>query len=54
MVTAIANVTIAINDVNDNPPFWPKEIYEVSVAEDEPEGSAILTLLAEDKDAEAR
>ncbi|NXA04377.1 CELR3 protein, partial [Sapayoa aenigma] len=45
------NVTVIIDDVNDNPPVFPSSRYEVSVPEDEGLGMALLTLSAADLDA---
>jgi hypothetical protein len=47
------NVTIRLLDVNNHPPYFDKDVYYVSVAENEPLDSPILTLLAKDPDDEA-
>ncbi|XP_064304617.1 cadherin EGF LAG seven-pass G-type receptor 2 [Phalacrocorax carbo] len=48
--TAI-NLTVIIDDVNDNPPVFSSSRYEVSIPEDEVLGRALLTVSATDLDA---
>ncbi|NXU65158.1 CELR3 protein, partial [Horornis vulcanius] len=47
------NLTIVIDDMNDNPPVFSSSRYEVKVPEDRELGSVLLTLSATDRDAGA-
>ncbi|XP_068868138.1 protocadherin Fat 4-like [Aphelocoma coerulescens] len=47
------NLTIVIDDVNDNAPAFSSSRYEVKVPEDQELGSTLLTLSATDQDAGA-
>ncbi|XP_072783487.1 protocadherin Fat 4 isoform X1 [Taeniopygia guttata] len=53
MRSTALNLTIIIDDVNDNPPVFSSSRYEVKVPEDQELGSALLTLSATDLDAGA-
>lgn len=44
-------LTVWINDVNDNPPTFPSKNYTAAVPEDYPVGSFVTILHAVDKDA---
>lgn len=46
------NVTIRVLDMNDNEPYFEKDLYEVEVAETAPVGFPVLTLAAKDADNE--
>uniref|UniRef100_A0A8C0UQK5 Cadherin domain-containing protein n=1 Tax=Cyanistes caeruleus TaxID=156563 RepID=A0A8C0UQK5_CYACU len=50
-VIATLNLTIIVDDVNDNVPVFSSSRYEVKVPEDQEVGSALLTLSATDRDA---
>uniref|UniRef100_A0A8U8B1D9 Uncharacterized protein n=1 Tax=Geospiza parvula TaxID=87175 RepID=A0A8U8B1D9_GEOPR len=52
-VIATLNLTITIDDENDNAPLFSSSRYEVKVPEDQELGSALLTLSATDRDAGA-
>ncbi|XP_063766564.1 cadherin-like protein 26 isoform X2 [Eleginops maclovinus] len=43
-------VEIAILDINDNPPRFQKDLFEISVDEDITQGSHIQTMVADDRD----
>uniref|UniRef100_UPI0037E92B56 cadherin-like protein 26 isoform X2 n=1 Tax=Semicossyphus pulcher TaxID=241346 RepID=UPI0037E92B56 len=43
-------VTITILDINDNPPRFQRDLYEISVNEEDTEGSDVLTVWAFDRD----
>ncbi|KAM8867958.1 cadherin-like protein 26 [Synchiropus picturatus] len=43
-------IQISILDINDNPPRFPSELYEVSVNEDSVQGSRLMTVVAYDRD----
>ncbi|XP_034549530.1 cadherin-like protein 26 [Notolabrus celidotus] len=43
-------VHISILDINDNPPRFQKDLYEISVKEEDEQGSHLLTVLAYDRD----
>ncbi|XP_008939523.1 PREDICTED: protocadherin Fat 4-like, partial [Merops nubicus] len=45
------NLTVIVDDVNDNPPVFSSSVYEVSVPENEVIGKALLTVSATDLDA---
>ena len=45
-----ANITIAIQDSNDNVPQFNQNIYEASIVENSPNGSVIVTVGATDAD----
>ena len=45
-----ANITIAIQDSNDNVPQFNQNIYEASIVENSPNGSSIVTVGATDGD----
>ena len=45
------NLTIVISDVNDNPPMFDQDIYNVSLNENLPVNSQILILTASDADS---
>lgn len=47
------NLTIAVDDTNDNPPVFSSSRYEVKVPEDQELGSVLLTLSATDPDVGA-
>ncbi|CAG9529632.1 unnamed protein product [Cercopithifilaria johnstoni] len=47
------NVTIRVIDVNDNEPYFEKELYVGSVIETASVGSAVISVSALDKDTEA-
>lgn len=47
------NLTVVVDDVNDNPPVFSSSRYETSVPEDEVLGKALLTVSATDVDAGA-
>lgn len=49
--TGEANVTVSIQDLNDNEPEFSESLYQVSVAEDVPVGTTVLTVLASDADS---
>ncbi|XP_029946753.1 cadherin-like protein 26 [Salarias fasciatus] len=43
-------VEVIIRDINDNPPRFQKDLYEIDVNEDLTQGSHLLTVLASDRD----
>ncbi|GAB1863246.1 Protein dachsous [Camponotus japonicus] len=43
-------VTIIVEDVNDNYPYFLKELYQVSIKEDAPRGTTVAVLRAKDDD----
>ncbi|XP_050172457.1 protocadherin Fat 4-like [Myiozetetes cayanensis] len=45
------DLTVVVDDVNDNPPVFSSSVYAVNVSEDEALGRALLTLSATDLDA---
>ncbi|XP_009706137.1 PREDICTED: protocadherin Fat 4-like, partial [Cariama cristata] len=53
VLSTALNLTVIIDDVNDNPPVFSSSRYEVSVPEDEALGRALLTVSATDVDAGA-
>ncbi|NXG39374.1 CAD22 protein, partial [Dromaius novaehollandiae] len=46
-------VTIVVTDVNDNPPRFPQKLYQFSVVETAPVGTAVGRVKAEDSDVGA-
>ncbi|NWX10752.1 CELR3 protein, partial [Caloenas nicobarica] len=52
-LAAALNLTVVVDDVNDNPPVFSSNRYEVSVPEDEVLGRALLAVSATDLDAGA-
>ena len=44
---------IAIADKNDNPPYFPQQLYTAEVPEDQDVGSKVIEVRAEDKDEDA-
>ncbi|KAK5868901.1 hypothetical protein PBY51_009876 [Eleginops maclovinus] len=46
-----ANITVLVDDVNDNAPTFTQDLYQVSVSEHLPAGSAVITLTATDRDS---
>ncbi|NWI17698.1 CELR3 protein, partial [Crypturellus soui] len=53
VLSTALNLTVIVDDVNDNPPVFGSSRYEVDVFENEVLGSALLTLSATDLDAGA-
>ncbi|VDK82941.1 unnamed protein product [Litomosoides sigmodontis] len=47
------NVTIRVIDVNDNAPYFEKELYVGSIVESAPVGSAAISVTAQDVDTDA-
>ncbi|CAJ1065106.1 protocadherin-16-like [Xyrichtys novacula] len=45
-----ANLTILVDDVNDNAPVFTQDLYQVTVSEHLPAGSAVVTVTATDSD----
>ncbi|XP_076591464.1 protocadherin-16-like [Chaetodon auriga] len=45
-----ANLTVLVDDVNDNAPTFTQDLYQVTVSEHLPAGSAIITVTATDCD----
>jgi hypothetical protein len=52
-LTGRAQVQVNVTDVNDNTPQFSSDSYQVTVSENAPAGSAILTALAQDADSAA-
>lgn len=51
LLLATAQVQVMIADKNDNAPYFIKDLWEISVAEQMPDTSGrILTVVAKDKD----
>ncbi|KAM8768650.1 protocadherin-16-like [Acanthopagrus schlegelii] len=46
-----ANLTVLVDDVNDNAPTFTQDLYQVTVSEHLPAGSALITLTATDCDS---
>ncbi|XP_028275922.1 protocadherin-16-like [Parambassis ranga] len=46
-----ANLTVLVDDVNDNAPTFTHDLYQVTVSEHLPAGSAVITLTATDCDS---
>ncbi|KAM9468396.1 protocadherin-16 [Clarias gariepinus] len=46
-----ANLTILVEDVNDNVPVFTQDLYQVTLAEHSPAGSSVITVTATDQDA---
>ncbi|XP_051962537.1 protocadherin-16 [Xyrauchen texanus] len=46
-----ANLTVLVEDVNDNAPVFSQDLYEVTLAEHSPAGSSVITVTATDKDS---
>ncbi|KAM8971906.1 protocadherin Fat 4-like [Pelodytes ibericus] len=44
------NVTVVVQDINDNYPVFSQDVYRISMNEDAPSGSVVLRLNATDKD----
>lgn len=49
-LSSVTSVDIEVLDFNDHAPFFQHNTYQVSVCEDIPVGSVLLTLLAQDQD----
>ncbi|XP_060032946.1 protocadherin-16 [Erinaceus europaeus] len=48
-----ANLTVLVEDVNDNAPIFSQSLYQVTLLEHTPPGSAILSVSATDRDSGA-
>ncbi|XP_051882334.1 protocadherin-16 [Pristis pectinata] len=48
-----ANITVRVEDVNDNTPVFVQDLYQVSISEFTPPGTSILTVTATDRDSGA-
>ncbi|KAA8593994.1 hypothetical protein FQN60_004828 [Etheostoma spectabile] len=46
-----ANITVLVDDVNDNAPTFTQDLYQVTVSEHLPAGSAVITITATDRDS---
>nr|XP_055052859.1 protocadherin-16 [Misgurnus anguillicaudatus] len=46
-----ANLTVLVEDVNDNAPVFSQDLYEVTLAEHSPAESSVITVTATDKDS---
>uniref|UniRef100_A0A6Q2Z7J2 Protocadherin-16 n=1 Tax=Esox lucius TaxID=8010 RepID=A0A6Q2Z7J2_ESOLU len=46
-----ANLTILVEDVNDNAPTFTQDLYQVTLAEHSPAGSVVVTVTATDRDS---
>ncbi|KAG7243059.1 hypothetical protein INR49_016434, partial [Caranx melampygus] len=46
-----ANLTVLVDDVNDNVPTFTQDFYQVTVSEHLPAGSAVITVTATDRDS---
>ncbi|XP_036816974.1 protocadherin-16 [Oncorhynchus mykiss] len=46
-----ANLTILVEDVNDNAPTFTQDLYQMTLAEHSPAGSAVVTVTATDRDS---
>ncbi|KAK7904486.1 hypothetical protein WMY93_017093 [Mugilogobius chulae] len=46
-----ANLTVLVEDVNDNSPVFTQDLYQVTVAEHLPAGSVVVTVTATDRDS---
>ncbi|XP_042287246.1 protocadherin-16-like [Thunnus maccoyii] len=46
-----ANITILVEDVNDNAPTFTHDLYQVTLPEHTPPGSAVVTVTATDRDS---
>ncbi|KAL3057632.1 hypothetical protein OYC64_007983 [Pagothenia borchgrevinki] len=46
-----ANITVLVDDVNDNAPTFTQDLYQVTVSEHLPAGSAVITVTATDRDS---
>lgn len=52
-LSSTTNVRIVVDDINDTPPVFSQQIYTVSISEDLPVNSTILTLKTTDQDSNA-
>uniref|UniRef100_A0A3Q3WF66 Protocadherin-16 n=1 Tax=Mola mola TaxID=94237 RepID=A0A3Q3WF66_MOLML len=46
-----ANITILVEDINDNAPAFTHDLYQVTLLEHTPPGSAVVTVTATDRDS---
>ncbi|XP_060743723.1 protocadherin-16 [Tachysurus vachellii] len=46
-----ANLTVLVEDVNDNAPVFTQDLYQVTLAEHSPSGSSVITVTATDQDS---
>ncbi|XP_039987657.1 protocadherin-16 [Xiphias gladius] len=46
-----ANLTVLVDDVNDNAPIFTQDLYQVTVSEHLPAGSPVITVTATDRDS---
>ncbi|XP_072333668.1 protocadherin-16-like [Scyliorhinus torazame] len=46
-----ANLTIVVEDINDNPPIFVQDLYQVTIAESVTLSSSIITVTATDRDS---
>uniref|UniRef100_W5KLY4 Protocadherin-16 n=1 Tax=Astyanax mexicanus TaxID=7994 RepID=W5KLY4_ASTMX len=46
-----ANVTVLVGDMNDNVPTFTQDLYQVTLPEHSPPGSAVVTVTATDRDS---
>ncbi|KAM6946229.1 LOW QUALITY PROTEIN: protocadherin-16 [Aplochiton taeniatus] len=46
-----ANLTVLVEDVNDNAPVFTQDLYQVTMAEHTPAGSVVITVTATDRDS---
>ncbi|XP_070773757.1 protocadherin-16 [Enoplosus armatus] len=46
-----ANITILVEDINDNSPAFTHDLYQVTLPEHTPPGSAVVTVTATDRDS---
>ncbi|CAL8351640.1 unnamed protein product [Lota lota] len=46
-----ANLTVLVEDVNDNAPLFTQDLYQVTVSEHLPAGSTVVTVTATDRDS---
>ncbi|XP_041864356.1 protocadherin-16 [Melanotaenia boesemani] len=46
-----ANITIVVEDINDNAPAFTHDLYQITLPEHTPPGSAVITVTATDRDS---
>ena len=49
-LNSTAELSITVDDINDNPPKFNQSLYTTTISENVPEGTIILTVVAEDAD----